>query len=109
SASHGTTDVLDYGELLEKYNNVVYRNDNELAPQHPCTVLISAGTGQGKTYLLLNLLTQDNLKMTYDIVYLCCPSLDEPAYQFLKDHLQKQREPVLEKIKKKNRSNKLTI
>lgn len=84
--------VVDYSPLYESYNLSKYRNPNPLTFQHPAAVLITAAAGGGKSTLLLNILTNPKLKMAYDKVYLCVPSLDEPAYQWLRDYFQQQRE-----------------
>lgn len=87
--------VVDYTPLYESYNKSQFRNPNPLTFQHPCSVLITAAAGGGKSTLLLNILTNPKLKMEYDLVYLCVPSLDEPAYQWLRDYFQAQREQCL--------------
>lgn len=103
------SDIFDFSPLYTKYENAKFRNENPLAFQHPCSVLITAGSGQGKSNLLLNCLTHPKLKMTYDEVYLCVPSLDEPCYQFLRDYFDGRREVVLKQLKKQNPKLKLTI
>ncbi len=101
--------VLDYGPLLADYDKEAYRNDNELAPQFPCGILIGGATGQGKTNLLLNLLTNPEIKMTHEKIYVCAPSIQEPAYLWLRDFYGKQREEALKLLKKQNPKSKITI
>jgi hypothetical protein len=100
----GNDDVIDYSPLYEKFEKNKFVNTNPLAFQHPATVLITAGTGQGKSNLLLNVLTNPKIQMTYDEVYLCCPSLDEPCYQFLQQYFEKKRKTVFKQLKLINKS-----
>lgn len=93
-------DVIDYSPLYAKFEKNKFVNKNPLAFQHPCTALICAGTGMGKTNTLLNILSHPTLQMTYDQVYLCCPSLDEPAYQFLEQYYEKKRQSVFKELKR---------
>ncbi len=105
--------VYDFSPLLKKYEDELVVNDNPLAPQMYSNTLISAGTGQGKTNLLLNILIAEEFKMTYDEVYLCVPSIEEPAYLFLRDYMLKIREKALKRdlkeLRKTDPKAKLTI
>ena len=55
-----------------------------LLPKHVVCV-ISGSTGCGKTNLLLNLLLKESV-LDYDRIYIFCPTIHQPAYQYLKDY-----------------------
>lgn len=99
--------TINFDPLLKKYDTIKYRNPNKIAPQHPTSILLAASSGLGKTNTVLNLLLVPEFCMSFDEIYLCCPSLDEPAYMLLRDHYQGIREAYLKECKKDNPKMKL--
>ena len=60
--------------MLMKTNNWPY------IPDHPCRILITGGSGSGKTKTLINLINKQNY---IDKIYLYARDLNEPKYEYL--------------------------
>ena len=60
--------------MLMKTNNWPY------IPDHPCRILITGGSGSGKTKTLINLINKQNY---IDKIYLYARDLSEPKYEYL--------------------------
>jgi len=75
------------------------RNDNKLAFQAPCNVIVCAGTNSGKSFFCLNALINEDTRMTYDKIYLCIPTIDERPYLYLKKVLEEKVKNTNDQIK----------
>ena len=60
--------------MLMKTNNWPY------SPDHPYRILITGGSGSGKTKTLINLINKQNY---IDKIYLYARDLNEPKYEYL--------------------------
>ena len=71
--------MFDLDDIANK-NNKEYNNKWPYIPDHPYRVLITGGSGSGKTNALLDLVKkQDDI----DEIYLYAKDLSEPKYEFL--------------------------
>ena len=67
-------------------NSITNENNKErnekwpFIPDHPSRILIIGGSGSGKTNVLLNLITEQDV---IDKMYLYAKDLSEPKYEFL--------------------------
>ena len=52
-------------------------------PDHPDRIIISGGSGSGKTNILLNLIKEQDYHDVIDKIYLYPRDLNKPKYQFL--------------------------
>ncbi len=93
------SDLVNFSKIVSKKVKNKFRNHNEISFQHPCSALICGFTGSGKSNLLLNLLLNTELKMTYDKVILICPSIDEDSYQFLQKYYDEMQSNYEKKTK----------
>ena len=71
--------MFDLDDIANK-NNKEHNNKWPYIPDHPYRVLITGGSGSGKTNALLDLVKkQDDI----DEIYLYAKDLSEPKYEFL--------------------------
>lgn len=92
--------IKDYTQPEE----VIDPNQNPLLPIHPFRMLISAGSGSGKTNLLLNLIYD---LLYFDALYICAKDIFEPKYEKLQSDYTQFNDVELEDLlgvcKKKER------
>jgi len=79
-----------YDKLPKQYKGTgtkKYKNYKQIKIDLPMRCLIIGASGSGKTLALMNIINSIN---GWDKIYLCCPNLQQPLYQFLIDSLGKQ-------------------
>ena len=61
-------------------NKIVHNKNWPYIPDHPYRILITGGSGTGKTKTLINLINKQNY---IDKIYLYARDLNEPKYEYL--------------------------
>lgn len=89
--------VINFDDLIDPKYRRKYTNDNPLTIQHPSYTLLVGKSGGGKTNLLMNLLMNKDIKMSFNRLYIICKDPKEDKYMAILDHFTK----IEEKIKKK--------
>lgn len=70
--------IKNMDEICDKFvEKKVYRNKNELAPQHPFRMLVVGPSGGGKTNIVMNLIME---YLDFDKLYLFAKDLQEEKY-----------------------------
>ena len=69
-------------------NNKEHNEKWPYIPDHPYRILITGGSGSGKTNALLNLIKEEDNYGLIDIIYLYAKDLNEPKYEFLDQKCQ---------------------
>ena len=69
-------------------NNKEHNEKWPYIPDHPYRILITGGSGSGKTNALLNLIKEQDNYGLIDIIYLYAKDLNEPKYEFLDQKCQ---------------------
>lgn len=88
-------EIRNYDEIVKIEENKSIEL-NPFAPKHPFRMIIIGGSGQGKTNLLLNLLTE---YVYYDCIYLYAKTADsEDKYIWLREYIENIEETAKEKM-----------
>lgn len=78
------------------------QQNQELLPQHPFRLLITGGTGTGKTNATLNMLLDGgDFKINYNRLWIFAKMIREPAYEFLYNIMKQKEDIINQKLKEK--------
>ena len=94
-------EIINFDDLIPDELKIHPKNIHKHMPQHPALCVLSAGSGRGKTNLLLNILIKG---MVFDKVYIFIRDDSEDAYKYLKSLYKKM---IREMDKTLNRKHKL--
>lgn len=93
-----TSKIINFDDLI-KGERRKYKNPNKKTIQHSARAVVFGPSGCGKTNILLNLLFNPLMKMTYSRVYLYAKVLDEPKYEYLIKKFRKIEEKLSKQAK----------
>ena len=79
---HKDIEMINLGSITNE-NNKKHNEKWPYIPDHPDRIIISGGSGSGKTNILLNLIKEQDYHDVIDKIYLYPRDLNEPKYQFL--------------------------
>ena len=94
-------EIINFDDLIPDELKIHPKNIHKHMPQHPALCVLSAGSGRGKTNLLLNILIKG---MIFDKVYIFIRDESEDSYKYLKSLYKKM---IKEMDKTLNRKHKL--
>jgi len=90
--------VINFDNLI-KGERKKYHNPNKKTIQHPARAVVFGPSGSGKTNILLNLLFNPLMKMSYQKVYLYAKVLHEPKYEYLIKKFEKIEQKLSKQAK----------
>jgi hypothetical protein len=97
--------IMNFDELCKDYE-IETKNIYKFAPKHPSLCVLSAGTGRGKTNLLLNCLVKS---MIIDKCYIFFRDDQEPKYLWLRDFFSKLNEEYNKHANKKRKLDEIFV
>ena len=71
--------MINFDDYVNE-NKTVHNKNWPYIPDHPYRILITGGSGTGKTKTLINLINKQNY---IDKIYLYARDLNEPKYEYL--------------------------
>ena len=70
-------------DSITNENNKKHNEKWPYIPHHPYRIIITGGSGSGKTNALLNLIKEQDYHDAIDKIYLFARDLSEPKYEYL--------------------------
>lgn len=93
-------EIINFDELIPDELKLHPKNIHKHMPQHPALSVLSAGSGRGKTNLLLNILIKG---MIFDRVYIFIRDDSEDSYKYLKSLYKKMIKEMDKTLNKKHK------
>jgi len=93
-------EIINFDDLIPDELKIHPKNIHKHMPQHPALCVLSAGSGRGKTNLLLNILIKG---MIFDKVYIFIRDDSEDSYKYLKSLYKKMIKEMDKTLNKKHK------
>jgi hypothetical protein len=92
--------IINFDDLIPDELKIHAKNIHKHMPQHPALCVLAAGSGRGKTNLLLNILIKG---MIFDKVYIFIRDDSEDSYKYLKSLYKKMIKEMDKTLNKKHK------
>lgn len=99
-------DIINFDEVIPEEYKLHAKNIYKYMPKHPSLAILSAGSGRGKTNLLLNILCKG---MIIDKLYIFMRDDSEDKYKWLNDLFVKINEDYNKHAKKKRKLEEIFV